>query len=205
MGKSRIETGKMVRLAVLAAILIIMGYTPLGYLRAGPVSITFNMIPVVIGAIVLGPAGGAILGAVFGLTSFSQCFGADPFGVMLLNFNPVMTFVMCVIPRVLAGWLPGLIHKALVKGGKVPATVSAGVTCLAGSLLNTIFFVSALLLLFSQTAVIAEAFGTNNVGTIIAILVTSNALIEAAVCTVAGAAVGRALAHFLPVKTLAKG
>ena len=36
-------------------------------------------IPVVIGAMILGPAGGAVLGLVFGLTSFYQCFAGDPF------------------------------------------------------------------------------------------------------------------------------
>ena len=57
------------------AILLLMAYTPLGYLNIGPLAITFNIIPVAISAITMGPVGGAIAGAVFGLTSFGQCIG----------------------------------------------------------------------------------------------------------------------------------
>ena len=108
MSKSAVSTGKMVRLAVLVAILLVMVYTPLGYLKAGPVSITFLMIPVAIASIIIGPGAGAFLGGVFGLTSFAQCFGADAFGTALLAINPILTFIMCMVPRILAGWLPGL-------------------------------------------------------------------------------------------------
>ena len=62
----------MVQLAVLIAIMLILAFTPLGYLRIGPLAISLMTIPVVIGAMILGPAGGAVLGLVFGLTSFYQ-------------------------------------------------------------------------------------------------------------------------------------
>ena len=62
--------GKMVRLAILIAILLLMAFTPLGYIRFGGLEITFLTVPVIIGAIILGPVEGAILGGVFGLTSF---------------------------------------------------------------------------------------------------------------------------------------
>ena len=63
----------LTRLAVFVAVTLVMAYTPLGYLRTPGLEITFLMIPVTVGAIVLGPAAGAILGGVFGLTSFFQC------------------------------------------------------------------------------------------------------------------------------------
>ena len=50
----------------------LMAYTPLGYLNIGPLAVTFNVIPVAVCAIVLGPTGGAIAGAVFGLTSLCR-------------------------------------------------------------------------------------------------------------------------------------
>ena len=62
---------KMTLTAILMAIILVMSFTPLGYLRVGPVAITFLTIPVVIGAVLLGPWYGAFLGAVFGATSFS--------------------------------------------------------------------------------------------------------------------------------------
>ena len=46
---------------------------------------------VVIGAIILGPTAGAILGGVFGITSFIQCFGISAFGTLLFGINPVLT------------------------------------------------------------------------------------------------------------------
>ena len=54
------KTNNLVRLAVLVAILLLLAYTPLGYLKMGPVEISFLMLPVVVGAIVIGPAAGAV-------------------------------------------------------------------------------------------------------------------------------------------------
>ena len=69
------NTSKLVILGLMTGILLLMAYTPLGYLNIGPLAITFNVIPVAIAAITLGPAGGAAIGAVFGMTSFLQCIG----------------------------------------------------------------------------------------------------------------------------------
>ena len=66
MKHKKFDTRQMVTTAMLCAILLMMSFTPLGYLNIGPLAISFNMIPVDIGAIVLGPVGGLILGAVFG-------------------------------------------------------------------------------------------------------------------------------------------
>jgi uncharacterized membrane protein len=66
-------------LGILIALTLVMAFTPVGYLKVGAVSISFLMIPVAVGAIAVGPWAGALLGAVFGITSFVQCFGADPF------------------------------------------------------------------------------------------------------------------------------
>ena len=80
------KTKRLVMLALLAAVLILMAFTPLGYLRIGPLSITFNTIPVAIGSIALGPVCGAILGAVFGLTSV---MGGSALVMTLMSVNPV--------------------------------------------------------------------------------------------------------------------
>ena len=88
------KTLEMVQLAVLIAIMLILAFTPLGYLRIGPLAISLMTIPVVIGAMILGPAGGAVLGLVFGLTSFYQCFAGDPFGAALVAMNPFFTFLV---------------------------------------------------------------------------------------------------------------
>ena len=128
----------MVQLAVLIAIMLILAFTPLGYLRIGPLAISLMTIPVVIGAMILGPAGGAVLGLVFGLTSFYQCFAGDPFGAALVAMNPLM------------GWLSGVIFKALWKIDKTK-TVTYFVTGLLGAFMNTLFFMSTLMICFGHT------------------------------------------------------
>ncbi len=45
----------------MTAILLLMAYTPLGISEIGPLAVTFNVIPVAVAAITLGPAGGAIV------------------------------------------------------------------------------------------------------------------------------------------------
>lgn len=54
---------RLATLGILIAILLLMPYTPIGYLNIGPLAITLNMIPVALAAIILGPVGGAIAGA----------------------------------------------------------------------------------------------------------------------------------------------
>ena len=62
-------------LAMMAALLLIFSFTPIGTIPIGPLSITLNIIPVAIAAIALGPKGGLAMGAVFGVLSFLQCIG----------------------------------------------------------------------------------------------------------------------------------
>ncbi|MDR1217332.1 MAG: ECF transporter S component [Oscillospiraceae bacterium] len=217
MKKGIFSTGNLTRLAVLVAILLIFCYTPLGRIPLGPIFITLNMIPVVIGAIVLGPTGGAILGVIFGLWSFSTCFGTDAFGTALVNQGfgtAVLVGVMCIVPRFIAGWLPGFIYrwakkerklkfehydvdgdKSVYRGYTLMRVVfpAAPLASLAGSLINTALFVGAVVLLFAKNPVTAEMMGTADAWTIITLLITQNALFEAIACTVVGGAVGRAL------------
>lgn len=188
--KTNEKTLRMVQTAVLAAIIIVMAFTPLGYLKIGTISITFLSIPVVIGAIMIGPACGAILGGVFGITSFIQCFGIDPFGTTLLGINPLFTFLMCMVPRILMGIFVGLIFRALSKIDKTRIW-SFAVASLSGAVINTVLFVGALILFFGTSEYI-QGFGKNLLA-ILSVLITINAVIEAAVCMVAGTAITKAL------------
>ena len=77
--KKQTNVRYLVQLSLLAAIELVMAYTPLGYLRVFALEITFLMVPVTLGAILLGPAAGAVLGGVFGLTSFATCFSVSVF------------------------------------------------------------------------------------------------------------------------------
>ncbi len=188
----------LVILGLLTAIEIVMAFTPLGYLHVGAIEITFMTIPVVIGAIVLGPKGGAILGGVFGITSFIQCFGASPFGALLLGINPFFTFITCVVTRTLMGFLSGLIFKSLHRFDKTKL-VSYGVSSLSGALLNTILFIGCIILFFWNSEVFTEAMtdsglpiGKGVIAFFIA-FVGINGLIEACVTFVVGGAVAKVI------------
>jgi len=98
MKTKKFTTSQLTILGLMAGILFLMAYTPLGYLNIGPLAVTFNVIPVAVCAIVLGPTGGAIAGAVFGLTSFMQAMGiggVSALGAALFQINPLMTAVQC--------------------------------------------------------------------------------------------------------------
>ena len=107
MGAKKFSTKQFVELALLVAVIVLLAFTPIGYIRTFGLEITLIVVPVTVGAVTLGPAAGAVLGAVCGITSFIQCFGMSPFGAVLLGINPAATFVVCVISRVLMGWLTG--------------------------------------------------------------------------------------------------
>lgn len=177
----RNNTLRLTRLAMLSAIIIVMAFTPLGYLKVGALSITFLTIPVVLGAILLGPMDGAILGALFGATSFAQCFGLDAFGTTLLAINPIYTFILCFLPRILIGIFSGYLLMALTRI-RTNQAVSYALSALIGALTNTVFFVGLLLIFFGNSDYL-KSFG-DSIAAIIGVLVTTNSLVEAIVCTI---------------------
>ena len=139
-------------LALLVGVLLLMSMTPLGYLNIGPLAITFNIIPVAIAAIALGPIGGLITGCVFGLTSFLQCIGiggSSAMGVVLFGINPFLAFVQRFVPRAIDGLLLGYIYRGLSRHTKSYAACAATGFCSA--FLNTLLFMAALVLLFGNT------------------------------------------------------
>lgn len=192
--RKRFNTTYFVQLAALEAILILMAFTPLGYFRTATLSVTLLAIPVATGAVVLGPAAGAVLGATFGITSLLQCFGMEPFGTALFGFNPIGTIFVCLVPRTLMGWLCAVLYKGFVKV-KCNKKVAVVLGCLSAPVFNTIFFVSTLVIIFYQYLI--DDMNMKNLATILTTFVTINGLIEAVVCTIIGSAVVTALQKVL--------
>ena len=186
------RTVKLVEMALLVAIILILAFTPLGYIKTLGLEITLIVVPVTIGAIILGPLGGAVLGAVFGITSFIQCFGMSPFGAVLLGINPFGTFVVCVVSRILMGWLTGLIYKGLSKFPKMK-NWKILIANLVGPILNTFFFMSTLVIFFFSSDYIQSLAGGLNPFRFVIAFVGVNGLVEAAVCFVVGSAITKAL------------
>lgn len=197
----------MVQLALFAAIILLMTFTPLGYIRTPGLEITLLVIPVTVGAVILGPGAGAILGGVFGLTSFIQCFGMSPFGTALLSISFVGTLVLCLVPRILMGWLAGLVYKGMKKVDK-PNVFSHAAANLAGPLLNTLFFMTALIAIFFNTEYIQDfvtATGATNAFHFVILFVGLNGLLEALICFVVGTSVSKAIEIFVKKSGLQVG
>ncbi len=177
----------MTQIAIFIAIEFILSFTPLGYVNVPGLSITFLMVPVALASMLLGPAAGSVLGLTFGLTSFAQCFGASAFGAALLAINPFYTFLLCVVPRVLAGFLPGLTFKLSADGLQIKELPYSWYiyTALFASLLNTVLFTGGLLVLFWNTSYIQQlATSMNALSPILfaVLFVGLNGLIEAVAC-----------------------
>ena len=195
-------TRRLVQLALLIAITLVMAFTPLGYFRTPVLSVSFLTVPVAIGAIVLGPAAGALLGLTFGLTSFYDAFVGGGLKSALLAISPAGCFVVTVVARVLCGWLCGLVFagcKKLLHGGK-SAYVLGALSC---PLFNTVFFMGFLMLLFYRSETVQNLcakFGTANPLTLILLMVGVQGLIEFAVCGVLGSVISLAVAKALKLR-----
>lgn len=198
MKHKKFGTRQMVTTAMLCAILLVMSFTPLGYLNIGPLAISFNMIPVAIGAIALGPVGGMILGGMFGITSFLQCLGiggTSAMGVLLFEISPFLAFVQRFVPRLLAGLISGFIYLGVKKIGNT--SVACFVTGFAAALLNTVLFMSALVLLFGNTAYLQSLIGGRNIIVFMCTFVGINAVVEMFAASLIVGVVGRVLSKFL--------
>ena len=190
------KTKRLVVAALIIAVIVLMGFTPLGYIRIAIIEVTFLMIPVVIGASVLGIGWGTLFGAVFGITSFLQCFGYSPFGTALFAINPFFTFLLCVAPRTLMGFLAGVIFKAVSKIDKTKI-ISFIITAISGAVINTVLFVSMFLLFFRNSTVLGMQLAEMPVVEVIGVLVTVNAILEIIVCGVMGTAISKVVSKYV--------
>lgn len=183
----------MTIMALMTAVLLIFACTPIGTIPIGPLSISMNMIPVAICAVAMGPAGGAVAGAIFGLLSFLQCFGIgipSGMGIILVGINPFLAFIQRFVPRLLDGLLLGYIFRAVSKKN---VYVACAVTGFFSAFLNTVFFMTALVLLFGNTEYVQGLIAGRNIIVFICAFVGVNAVVEMVVATLITGAVGSAL------------
>ncbi len=185
---------RLVLLGLLTAIMLVMSFTPLGYLNIGPLAITLNVVPLAIAAVTLGPVGGAIVGAVFGLTSFLQCIGiggTSAMGVICFEINPFFAFLQRFLPRFLDGLLVGLLFQLMNKYMK------SGFACAAAgfltAFLNTVLFMAALILLYGNTEYLQEKIAGQNLILFVCSFVGINAVFEMIASTLLVGAIGEAL------------
>lgn len=192
--KHRFKPRELTLLGLMTAVLLVMSFTPLGYLNIGPLAITLNMIPVAISAAALGPFGGAVTGAVFGMTSFLQCLGIggiSAMGVILFEINPLLAFIQRFMPRLLTGFLTGCIYLGVKKTAN--HTAACFVSGFSAAFLNTALFMSSLVLLFGNTEYVQGLMGGQNVFIFICTFVGINAVFEMLVSTAVTGLLGKAL------------
>ncbi len=182
-------------LGLFAAIVLLMSFTPLGYLRIGALSVSFLVIPVAAGSIMLGPWGGLALGTLFGFSSFAQAFVGDAFAATLLSINPICYAIMCIVPRVLTGLFAGLISKDLARSEKtsINTVTRSVVTSLLTPVFNTVMFMGSLVLFFWNAEYIQGFAAGKSVIPFIIAFVGINGLLEIAASLLVGSAVGIAL------------
>ena len=202
--KNRTNVRWLTQLALLVAILLVLNYTPLGYLQIGPLAASLLTVPVAIGAMTMGPAAGAVLGALFGFTSLLNGMeGKSAMVAQLIQVSPVSAFVVCVIARMLMGLCTGLIFAALRRAMPKNEKLCCFLGGFAAPALNTIFFMGFLVLLFYQCEYVqglAQGLGAQNALMFIVLLVGVQAVVEWCVCCVVAGAVSLPVRRYLKLK-----
>jgi len=143
----RTRLQNFVILSLLIAFVILMGLTPLGLIPLGFIYVTILCVPVIIGTLYLGWKQGLILGLSFGLVSFYTALTKPSgLGAPLMAASPVLTFVMCVLPRMcipLSAWFA---YRFLQKKEKEKASFDAAI--IFGGLIAAILGLAAVAILY---------------------------------------------------------
>lgn len=182
----KVNIKSLVTTAILMAICLILGLTPIGYLKIGPIDVTLMCIPVIIGTLTQGFKTGLFLGLVFGATSLYQALTAPSALVApLISYSVPLCCIPIFVARLL---IPIVVHFSykLAKRLKNDA-VGIGISAFLGTLTNTVFYLGLLLLLFS--GILATHLGTS-VGGVLAVLAgvagtngVAEAVLAVIVCT----------------------
>lgn len=163
-------------LAVLLALVIVLQAVG-GSFSIGLVTLNFTLIPIVLGAIVLGAWAGAFLGLACGIVVLIQVIIAPAgFYFLIWSNSPIVTALTCLIKTTLAGFVSGLLFAWLEKKNRYVAVfVASGVV----PIVNTAVFILGCLGMWNTIA-LASA-GENVFKFILVSLVTFNFFVELAV------------------------
>ena len=202
--KQGLSTKTLAQIALLIAIQIVMRLLGLGRVPIGPLNMSFLTLPIAIGAMLMGPLTGAILGGVFGLFSLWDAIsGAGGMTTLFFQSNPVSTVILCVGMRVLMGVCCGLIFKLVSKLDRDEKTWSYFVGALSAPLLNTIFFMGYIILMFYNTEYIQNLVATKgalNPLHFVVLLVGVQGLIEAVSVAIIGGILAKVLSKVVRFK-----
>ncbi len=204
MKTSKHDTRWMVSVALMAAIVILLANTPLGMIQLPVIKATTVHIPVILGAVLFGPAAGAILGGVFGICSLVSNTTAPT--LLSFAFSPFMSTtglpgavkaiwvsIGCrILIGVAAGWLWIAFEKL-----KTRTFISLAVTGFVGSMVNTIAVMGSIYLLFAKQYAQARDVAVTAVWGLIMGTVTASGIPEAIAAAILVLAIGKILIHIL--------
>ncbi len=200
MEKKTFSTRYLAEVALFVGIILVMKITGLSSVPVGPLVMTFTMIPIAIGSMLLGPLAGTILGAVFGLTSlYDAITGKSAMTYFFFQESPFFTVLLCVGTRALVGAVTGWLFRLLSKADK-KHTWSYFAGGLAAPLLNTLFFMGFIVLVFYRTTFVqnlVSKLGASGPIMFVILVVGVQGLVEAATGLVIGGAIAKGVAHAL--------
>lgn len=172
MKQKTMDTRYMAMLALLVGIQVVMGMTGIGFIPLPVIKATTMHIPVILGAILLGPGAGAVLGGVFGLISI--WVNTTSPGLLAFAFSPFMSneglvgavkalwiALGCrILLGVIAGWLWKLTKKVLKKDYiALPVTAAVSTICHTALVMGSIYFLLAEQYAAAKNVALTAVFG----------------------------------------------
>ena len=203
MNKRTKDTRWLTSVALMAAIVILLANTPLGMIQLPIVKATTVHIPVILGAIVLGPLAGAILGGVFGVCSLISntmaptllSFAFSPFLSMSGIIGAVKALWISVGCRIMIGVVAGWFW-IILKKLKVNQMVALPLTGFIGSMTNTVFVMESIYILLASEYAQVKNVGVEAVLGLVMATVTASGIPEAVAAAVLVAVIGKVLLKF---------
>ena len=195
--KKRVNTRYITELGLFIGVILLMKLTGLSSIPVGPLVMTFTMIPIAVGAMLLGPLAGTILGTFYGFLSlYDAITGKSLMTAAFFAVSPVLTVLLCIGTRALVGYLTGLLFRVFQKldRHRIWSYFAGG---LLAPMLNTILFMGFIVLFFYQTEFVqnlAAKKGAVNPLMFVVLVVGVQGLIEWATGLVIGGAVAKGVA-----------
>ncbi len=140
---------KMVQMAMLIALVFVLQMLG-SFIKIGPLPMSFVLVPIVVGAFLIGWKEGGILGLVFGLiTVVMGIAGVDSFSFGLWTASPVGFIVTCLLKAAACGLGSGLIYKGLNKVlGEKKIILTTIIASVSAPIINTGIFVLGMFVFF---------------------------------------------------------
>lgn len=191
------KTLYLTELALLLAIVVIMTITNIGNIPIGPIVATIYQVPIIIGAIILGPKAGAFLGGTWGALCFLLALigqTTDVVALMIVQHNVFAYFLIAFVPRLLTGLFAGVLFAALKKKLSGKKDVFAfGITGALGAFCNTVLYLGALYIFVRPLVAKALDVSQAVVATIVVTTASTNGVVEAIVACILVTAICKAL------------